>query len=225
MYGGVPRAALLASPPVDVRELGIEGAWEFTPRQHSDDRGVFLEAFTASSFAEAVGHGLDLAQMNLSVSRRGTIRGVHYADVPPSQAKYVQCVHGAVLDVVVDIRVGSPTYGAHEAVLLDGETRRAVYVSEGLGHAFCALTDDAAVLYACSEPYAPGREHGVHPLDPALALPWPEGLELLLSDKDAAAPTLADAADAGALPSYDVCRSYRRTLLLRHRPPGPSSAE
>jgi dTDP-4-dehydrorhamnose 3,5-epimerase len=197
---------------VDVTELKIPGAWAFTPRQFPDPRGVFLEWFKAAVVEEAVGHRLALAQANHSVSSRGTLRGVHFADVPPSQAKYVYCTRGAVLDVVVDIRVGSPTFGVSDAVRLDDVDRRGVYLSEGLGHAFLALTDDANVTYLCSEPYAPAREHGVHPLDPALELPLPDDIEPLLSEKDAAAPTLAEAQEQGLLPSYDACLAFYETL-------------
>ena len=197
---------------MDVVELAVPGAWSFTPKQWPDPRGVFLEWFTAAALAEAVGHELTLKQANHSVSARGTLRGVHFADVPPGQAKYVYCSAGAVLDVVVDVRVGSPTFGAADAVVLDDVDRRALYLSEGLGHAFLALSDGANVTYLCSEPYAPGREHGVHPLDPALdlrALPgWPADLEPLLSDKDAAAPSLAEARDSGLLPSYADCQAH-----------------
>jgi dTDP-4-dehydrorhamnose 3,5-epimerase len=89
-------------------------------------------------------------------------------------------------------------------------SRKALYISEGLGHAFCALTDDATVGYLCSEPYSPTREHGIHPLDATLALPWPDGTAALLSPKDAAAPTLASALESGLLPSYEICLNFRR---------------
>lgn len=150
--------------------------------------------------------------MNISVSSRGSVRGLHFADVPPGQAKYVQCLSGRVLDVVVDIRVGSPTFGSWEAVELDAETGRAVYVAEGLGHGFCALSDSAAVGYLCSEPYAPEREHGVDPLDPELDLPWPVEIQLNLSPKDQAAPSLDEALQAGLLPDFEACRNHYRSL-------------
>ena len=192
---------------MDVEDLGIEGAWVFRPRRHTDERGTFLEQYTALSLAGVAGHALRVAQVNTSVSAAGVVRGVHYADVPPGQAKYVTCTSGAVLDVVVDLRVGSPTFGVSDAVRLDDADRRSVYLSEGLGHAFLALTDDANVTYLCSEPYNPGHEHGVHPLDPELDLPWPD-VEHLLSDKDAAAPTLAKARAAGLLPDYAGCTAF-----------------
>ena len=136
------------------------------------------------------------------------MRGIHFSDVPPGQAKYVTCVRGSVLDVVVDIRVGSPTFGSHEIVRLDDVDRRAVYLSEGLGHGFIALEHNSTVMYLCSTGYAPAREHGVNPLDPALGIEWPEGLEPILSPKDAAAPSLAQALAAGMLPSYAETQSY-----------------
>jgi dTDP-4-dehydrorhamnose 3,5-epimerase len=186
---------------VKIRPLTIEGAFEVTPAQHRDARGTFLEWYRFDALAAAVGHPLDLAQANLSTSARDVVRGIHFADVPPGQAKYVTCVAGAVLDVVVDIRVGSPTFGAWEAVPLDDEHRRAVYLAEGLGHAFCALTEGATVAYLCSSTYRPGHEHGVHPLDPEIGVAWPAAVPVL-SMKDDQAPTLAAARAAGLLPRY-----------------------
>lgn len=200
---------------MEVRELAVSGAWEFTPRQFPDERGVFLEWFRADVVSRTIGHALQIAQSNQSVSRRGTIRGIHFADLPPSQAKYVYCPNGAVLDVVVDIRVGSPSYGSIDTVRLDAVDRRAVYLSEGLGHAFMALTDDAVVTYLCSTGYAPDREHGVNPLDKEIGIPWPDDIEPLLSDKDLAAPTLAEAERAGLLPTYAECLAFQASLRSR----------
>ena len=188
-----------------MRELSIPYAWEVTPHQHADDRGVFLEVYRDEPFAQAVGHPLTVRQVNTSVSRRGTVRGIHFADVPPGQAKYVTCPRGAVLDVVVDIRVGSPTYGVWDSVVLDDVDRRAVYLAEGLGHVFVALGDEATVTYLCSEPYAPSREHGVHPLDPAIGIELPVSIQPLISPKDADAPTLAQAREQGLLPGWEEC--------------------
>ncbi|WP_412539835.1 dTDP-4-dehydrorhamnose 3,5-epimerase [Longispora sp. K20-0274] len=196
-----------------ITPLGIAGAFEILPVQRGDSRGLFLEWYRHDLFAEANGHPLRLAQANLSVSAKGTVRGVHYADVGPGQAKYVTCVRGAVLDFVIDIRVGSPTYGQHEVVRLDDVDRREVYLAEGLGHAICALTDDATLLYLCSETYAPQREREVSPLDPALGLEFPFAPdELILSDKDVAAPTLAEAAERGLLPEYAACQQLYSDL-------------
>ena len=197
---------------MQIRELRVRDAYEVTPTQHPDDRGVFLEWFKAEAFSKVVGHDLHLAQANISVSSRGTVRGIHFADVPPGQAKYVTCPSGALLDVVVDIRVGSPTFGQWEAIRLDTDNRKAVYVAEGLGHVFLALEDQTTICYLCSEGYSPGREHGIHPLDAAIGIEWPGDVEPLLSPKDAAAPALAEAQDLGLLPSYDDCLAYYASL-------------
>jgi len=196
-----------------IRPLSIPGAWEITPVQYGDPRGLFLEWYKADALAAEVGHPLELRQGNLSVSARGVLRGVHFADVPPGQAKYVMCTRGAGLDVVVDIRVGSPTFGQWDALVLDDVDRRAVYISEGLGHAFCAMTDDAILVYSCSTGYNPGREHGIHPLDPQLGIDWPVA-QPLLSEKDAAAPTLAEARAAGLLPDYAECVAFTESLRM-----------
>jgi dTDP-4-dehydrorhamnose 3,5-epimerase len=192
--------------------LKIDGAWAFTPRIFGDRRGSFLEWFKDAELASDVGHSMEIAQANCSVSRRGVVRGIHFSDVPPGQAKYVTCASGAIIDVVVDIRVGSPNFGSWEAVRLDEETRRALYLGEGLGHAFTALSEQATVLYLCSTPYAPDREHGVNPLDPAIGIIWPAEIEPVLSDKDAAAPSLAEAQAAGLLPDYAECQAYTEKL-------------
>jgi dTDP-4-dehydrorhamnose 3,5-epimerase len=204
-----------------VEPLGIDGVWTFAPQVHQDDRGSFAEAFRGAEFAADLGYQLSVAQVNCSVSRRGVIRGIHYSDVPPGQAKYVSCVAGAVLDVVVDLRVGSSGFGKWESVRLDDEDRRGVFLTEGLGHGFMALSEEATVVYLCSTPYAPGREHGVHPLDLALGIEWPlDGLAdaPVLSDKDAAAPTLDEALLSGVLPRYDDCTA--NTTRLRQNKSG-----
>ena len=190
----------------------IEGLWIFEPILRPDDRGIFLESYKGSTFTEAVGHQFDLKQMNISVSKQGTVRGIHFADVPPGQAKYVQCFNGAILDIAVDIRVGSPTFGQWQAFELDSEHRRGLYLAEGLGHAFCALTDTVTIGYLCSEPYSPTHEHGIHPLDLALALPWPETSAIVLSPRDASAPTLAEAEETGLLPDYAECQRWQEAL-------------
>lgn len=204
---------------MELTALAIEGAWQMTPRVHGDDRGTFLEWFKDEAFARAVGQpGMELAQANLSVSAAGVVRGIHFAQLSPSQAKYVTCARGAVLDVVVDIRVGSPTFGQWDAVLLDDVDRRAVYVSEGLGHAFMALEDESTVLYLCSAGYSPAREHGVDPMDPAIGISWPttgrDGSPLtpVLSPKDAEAPSLEQARAAGVLPTLDEVLAFRQEL-------------
>lgn len=203
---------------MEFRPLAIDGAWEVTPKQFGDPRGVFLEAFKSAAFVEATGRELDLKQVNCSVSAAGVVRGIHFAEIPPSQAKYVMCPKGAVLDYVIDIRTGSPTFGQWDSVLLDDTDRRAIMVSEGLGHMFVSLEDDSTVMYLCSAPYAPGREHGVNPLCKTVGIEFPSQardgspLELLLSEKDEAAPGLLAAQEQGLLPSYAGQQEFLASL-------------
>ncbi len=192
------------------RELKVPGAWEITPRVHTDSRGLFFEWFTAPGFTSMTGHRFDLAQANCSVSAAGVLRGVHFAELPPSQAKYVTCLRGSVYDVVLDIRVGSPTFGQWDAVLLDERTHNSVYLSEGLGHAFLALEDNSTVMYLCSTGYAPQREHTI--LATSLGIEWPAGHTPLLSERDAAAPTLDEVRAAGLLPTWADSQAFVESL-------------
>src|ERR1700756_185667 len=195
-----------------VRELAVPGAWEIRPRLHLDDRGLFYEWFTDHEFRALTAHRLDLRQANCSVSSAGVLRGLHFAQLPPSQAKYVTCVSGSVFDVVVDIRLGSPTFGQWDSVLLDDRDRRTIYISEGLAHGFLALRDNSTVMYLCSAEYNPQREHTITPTDPTLAIDWPSGHELVLSDRDAAAPTLDEVRAAGLLPTWEETQAFVRGL-------------
>jgi dTDP-4-dehydrorhamnose 3,5-epimerase len=195
-----------------MQATGIDGAYVYTPRIFSDNRGAVSEMFRGTEFLADLGYRFDLAQANWSVSRRGVIRGIHFMEVPPGQAKYVVCVSGAVLDVIVDVRVGSPTYLRWEAVPLDDAERRGVFLAEGLGHGFMALSPQATVMYLCSSGYQPAIEHGVHPLDPEIGIAWPRDAEFVLSEKDAAAPTAAQARQAGQLPTYTDCMNFAARL-------------
>lgn len=201
---------------MQIRELSIPDSFEITPIQRSDDRGVFLEWYRFDLLAEAVGHPLDLRQANSSVSKKGVVRGIHFADIPLGQAKYVTAMHGAVLDFVIDIRVGSPTFGHWDTVRLDTVDRKAIYIAEGLGHAFVALTADATVSYLVSDTYNSTKEHGINPLDERVALVFPdEAGELLLSPKDTDAPSLDEAAASGLLPGWDDARRFYDSLNMK----------
>ncbi len=201
-----------------IRELSISGSFEITPTLREDDRGVFLEWYRHDLLEQSVGHSLDLRQANISVSRKGVVRGIHFADIPPGQAKYVTATNGAVLDFVVDIRVGSPTFGQWDSVRLDSVDRKAIYLGEGLGHAFVALTDDATVSYLVSDTYNAPREHGINPLDPEIGLVFPaEAGPPLLSPKDVEAPSLAEAAHSGLLPKWEDVRSFYQSLATKER--------
>jgi dTDP-4-dehydrorhamnose 3,5-epimerase len=193
-----------------VRELAIPGAWEITPRIHGDSRGLLFEWFTDRGFTDFAGHRLDIRQANCSVSSAGVLRGLHFAEVPPGQAKYVTCLSGSIFDVVVDIRVGSPTFGQWDSGLLDVTDRRTIYISEGLGHAFLALQDNSTIMYLCSTEYNPQREHTICATDPAFAIDWPlvDGAAPSLSDRDAAAPSLDEARASGILPTWEDTQSF-----------------
>ena len=197
---------------MQITPLRIEGAYRVTPRQFPDDRGLFMEGFRGDKLAEHLGHEMRIVQTNISVSSRGAVRGIHFADVPPSQAKYVTAVSGSFLDFVVDVRVGSPTFGQWENVRLDTDSRDAVYLSEGLGHCLVALEDNSTAIYLCSQPYNPTGEHGINPLDPRVGLDLPADLQPVVSAKDAAAPNLEEAAAQGLLPNYDDCLAFAESL-------------
>ncbi|OBI13301.1 dTDP-4-dehydrorhamnose 3,5-epimerase [Mycobacterium sp. E2462] len=192
------------------RELKVPGAWEITPTIHGDSRGQFFEWLTDKGFSSFAGHSLDVKQANCSVSSAGVLRGLHFAQLPPSQAKYVTCVRGSVFDVVVDIREGSPTFGHWDSVLLDDTDRRTIYLSEGLAHGFLALQDNSTVVYLCSAEYNPGREHTIRATDPALAIEWPlvDGAPPTLSERDAAAPSFDDVRSSGLLPSWEDTQAF-----------------
>jgi 5-epimerase len=195
---------------VKVRELGIPDAYEINTDVFPDDRGLFVNPFRAGALAEAIGRPLHVRQTNHSASKRGVVRGVHFSMLPPGQAKYVYVPRGAALDIVVDIRIGSPTYGQHDVVRLDDRDFRAVYLAEGLGHCAVALEDDTVLSYLCSTEYDPGREKGVSPTDPELALPVPA--DASLSPRDTGAPTLAEAAEQGLLPTYEACLAFYASI-------------
>jgi dTDP-4-dehydrorhamnose 3,5-epimerase len=193
-----------------VRELDIPGAWEITPEIHGDSRGMFFEWLTDRGFTGFAGHSFDVRQANCSVSAAGVLRGLHFAQLPPSQAKYVTCVSGSVFDVVVDIRLGSPTFGRWDSVVLDDSDRRTIYISEGLAHGFLALQDNSTVMYLCSAEYDPQREHTICATDPTLAIDWPlvDGAAPSLSGRDAAAPNLDEVRESGLLPSWEETQKF-----------------
>jgi len=183
--------------------LGIEGAWVATSPVWSDDRGFFREWFKSADLLAATGIDFGVQQANISSSARGVVRGIHYSLAAVGQAKWVTCVSGAIRDVIVDIRPGSPTYGKHEVVELAGASGKAVLIGEGLGHGFVSLADASTVAYLVTSPFSPTEEFEINPLDPELGIEW--GLpvsELRLSPKDAAAPSLAERLGQGKLPGF-----------------------
>ena len=198
---------------MNIRGLSIQGAFEITPQVHQDERGGFWEWYRFDELEAVLGHPLDLKQANGSVSKKGVLRGLHFADVYPGQAKYVSCVHGEVLDFIVDIRLGSPNFGQWDSVKLSSESRNAVYLAEGLGHAFLSLTEGATVNYLVSGVYNPSAEHGINPLDSEIGLVFPEAAGVpLLSPKDTDAPGLSEAASLGLLPNFAEVKDFYSSL-------------
>lgn len=168
-----------------------------------------MEWFRHDVLEQATGHRFELRQANTSVSRKSVVRGIHFASLPPGQAKYLTVSSGAILDFIVDIRVGSPTFGLWDSVTIDSVEKNAVFLSEGLGHAFVALTEDAVVSYLVSSTYDPTREHGIDPFDRSIGLRFPEdAASLLVSPKDRDAPTLESAMAQGLLPTLDECQTF-----------------
>jgi epimerase EvaD len=188
------------------RALAVEGAVEFTPPTFPDHRGVFVSPFQSIGFESALGRpSFPVAQTNVSISRAGVVRGVHFTAVPPGAGKYTYCVRGRALDIVVDLRLGSPTFGRSDTVAMDGDSFRAVYLPIGVGHAFVAIEDGTIMCYLMSENYSPETERTVSVLDPGLALPVPPSDRAVMSERDLGAPSLEEAERRGLLPSYLAC--------------------
>ncbi|MFI5035507.1 MAG: dTDP-4-dehydrorhamnose 3,5-epimerase family protein [Acidimicrobiales bacterium] len=166
-----------------------------------DERGFFREWFQHSAL-ERAGVRFETRQANLSRSVRGVVRGLHYSTAPEGQAKVVTCVDGALDDVIVDVRVGSPTYGAVDVVSLAGDRGRSVYLPAGVAHGFCVTSEVATLAYLLSSPYDAARELEIDPFDPAIGIAWPLSGEPIVSAKDAAAPSLAARRAADELPLY-----------------------
>lgn len=180
---------------MNVIKTPIEGVVIIEPRIFTDARGYFFESYSKREFDEKV-RPVDFVQDNESCSTRGVMRGLHFQRPPFTQSKLVRCVRGRVLDVAVDIRRGSPTYGQHVAVELSEENHLQFFVPRGFAHGFAVLSDEALFQYKCDRPYAPASEGGIAWNDPQIGIDW--GLapgEILLSDKDGRYPPLAEAAE------------------------------
>lgn len=168
--------------------MAISGSWLFSPEGLADSRGLFLETFSARTFREATGTSLELGQVNLSVSKMGVIRGIHFTGRTRGQVKYVMCVQGQIRDVVVDLRPDSITFGHWDSAVLDDLERRAAFIEAGLGHTFQVLSDSATVVYIASTPYDPDNEFPISPWIPTWTflgtslsrnssrpgIPWPQ---------------------------------------------------
>ncbi|RLK53965.1 dTDP-4-dehydrorhamnose 3,5-epimerase family protein [Actinokineospora cianjurensis] len=185
-----------------VVETALPGVFRVRPDVIVDERGGFFESLRTSEFERITGAVFAPRQINYSVSRRNTVRGIHSVSIPPGQAKYVTCVRGALRDFAVDLRIGSPTFGDHVVTLLDPASSWGVYIPEGVGHGFVTLADDTCICYALSTEHVPGTQIDINPFDSELALPWGCVEPPLISAKDARAPSLADARSAGVLAEW-----------------------
>ncbi|MEU2740858.1 MULTISPECIES: dTDP-4-dehydrorhamnose 3,5-epimerase family protein [Streptomyces] len=202
-----------------IEEMKVRDAFRITPSQLPDNRGLFFEAWRLGGLTAASGQPFTVRQVNFSVSRRNTLRGIHGTTLPPGQAKLVTCVRGAALDVVVDLRVGSPTFGMFDTTLQEAGSGIGVYLADGLGHAFLALSDDTCMNYLCSEEYVPGTMVDIQALDPDIGIPWNTTGQLIRSDKDTHAPSLSEAAARGLLPTYEqALASYHPAAPAARRP-------
>jgi dTDP-4-dehydrorhamnose 3,5-epimerase len=171
----------------------LDGLVLLAPPVHGDARGFFMETYRADAWA-AHGVPTEFVQDNQSRSRRGTLRGIHF-QTHPGQGKLVRVARGRVLDVVVDLRRGSPTFGEWEGFELDDEGGRQLYIPVGFGHGFCVLSDTADFVYKCTAYYDPATEAGIRFDDPDVGVEWPRDFELLYSERDREAPRLAEVAD------------------------------
>ena len=191
--------------------LKISGSWKIEFQKFDDNRGFFYESFKEEDFKNQIGRNLNIKQTNTSSSSKGSVRGIHYALVPPSQAKLVQCQRGSIKDYVIDIRVGSPTFGQFEEIELNEKSASAVFIEEGLAHAFVALENQTVVTYFVTEKYNPEREKGINPFDKTLNVKWPD-IDLILSEKDKQAISLEEANNQGLLPTFDECKEFIKSL-------------
>lgn len=182
-------------------KLAIEGAWLAESPVWSDDRGSFREWFKSEEVKIATGRDFRIEQANISLSSRGTLRGIHYSIAPRGQAKWITCISGSIKDVVVDIRSESETFGKWIEVELKSDSGKAIFISEGLGHGFVALENNTAVAYLVSTPFSPLDEFEINPFDEKIAINWGVDLcELKISQKDKNAPSLAERSSSGLLP-------------------------
>jgi dTDP-4-dehydrorhamnose 3,5-epimerase len=191
--------------------LSIDGSWKIDFQRFDDNRGYFYESFKEEDFKTHIGRDFKIKQTNTSSSSKGSVRGIHFAMLPPSQAKLVQCQRGSIRDYVIDIRVGSPTFGKFEVVELGENSASAVFIEEGLAHAFVALENHTVVTYYVSEIYNPEREKGINPFDKTLNVKWPD-LELIISEKDKQAISLDESKAQGLLPNYDECKKFIKSI-------------
>lgn len=189
---------------MEIKSLGIEGAWQASSLIFTDNRGYFSEWFKHNEINEITGMNFSVAQANISQSNKGVVRGIHYSLSDKGQSKWITCSAGHILDFIIDIRPESPTYKKFVQVDLKAGEGRAVLIGNGLGHAFLSLEDGSVVSYLLDSPYSPSEEFEINPMDPELGIDWQLGLVggmgVIMSPKDSLAPTLAERLAQGKLP-------------------------
>jgi dTDP-4-dehydrorhamnose 3,5-epimerase len=189
---------------VRFRQLDIQGAWIAESSVWQDERGYFREWFKKEEIQNATGINFSVQQANFSLSNKGVIRGIHYSLAPSGQAKWITCVRGSVVDVIVDLRINSPTFKLVQYIELKQGDGKAVLVDSGLGHGFFSKEDNSGVAYLLNSPYAPDHEYDISPTDPELDIRWGSGIvngfKHIISTKDSLAPTLKIRLDQGKLP-------------------------
>jgi dTDP-4-dehydrorhamnose 3,5-epimerase len=178
----------------EITALGIDGAWLYQSDVHGDSRGYFTEWFKSELVRDVIGREFKIAQANVSNSKRGVVRGIHFSIAKEGQAKWVTCISGKIIDFVVDIRPNSPTFKKWVSTELYDGSGKSIFISEGLGHAFIAMEDESRISYLLSSPYSPKDELAINPKDLEIAIKWPLE-ELHFSPKDESAPLLIDLLD------------------------------
>lgn len=186
---------------MEIRELGILGALEFSPQIFSDGRGSFREWFNLQKIKQDIDFSFPVVQGNISHSKLGVIRGMHFSNSSKGQDKFVTCISGEIVDVLIDLRLESPTYLVKEYVSLNPACGKSVYIPTGVGHGFVSRAEDSIVCYLLSSEYDPRTEQAVNPFDSELSIDW-NTKNPILSDRDTSALTLAQARDLNLLHPY-----------------------
>ena len=196
---------------MQIEALKIPGSWLINFKKFDDNRGFFYESFRSDALEHVLKRHFEIKQTNTSVSSKGSLRGIHYALIPPSQAKFIQCQKGSIQDFIIDIRLNSPTFGKYQMVELNDTNPQAIFIEEGLAHAFVALEDKTLVTYYVNQTYNPDREKGINPFDKQLNISWPN-LDLKVSEKDDKEIHLDEALRLNLLPTYEEAKNYIKTL-------------
>ena len=187
--------------------LGIVGAFLLNPPTFKDDRGTFTQTFQKNDVFETIGIDFNPVQVNVSTSRKGVLRGIHYAEPIPGQAKYLTVSNGSILDFIVDLRVDSPSFGEWISLVLEAGSKQSLFIDSGLGHAFLSLEENTTVTYLVDQEFNPMKEHSINPFDSSISLKFPlEESQLVISNKDKLAPSFEEQRNIGNLTHMSASR-------------------